>query len=583
MIKNIDSITKPVKTAVKKTADLKPNKNVIEGYNLLHDPLNRNKGGEYRPSFFHKDIKLPVKKKSKKAKKKRTPKEIFTRVIIGTLKFIFFTTVLSGLLFSGAVYAYKDRYVERAMFGTKLLGEDVGGKTQSEIQAILESKLSAITFAFSVDGQDIVVKPEEAGVTFMTGDTARAAIQTGKIGPWYRPYMHAGTSLLYRMYKPIGEGLDKDIRGNLSMDYSIDEEVLLEFTQGLSTKFNTEAQNAGLVMQGTDVQVIPAKAGRKIVTDSVKKQVADALINVKTDKIDIDVEKVDPDIIEEDTKQSILAAKALLNSTAVYRYKGQTFTPDKVTIAKWIIFNTTEVGGEQKLIPAFDSDSVYSYIYGLASKINIPAVNKKVIITNGANQIVEQEGKDGLAVDVDQASVYTANNLTAGKSVDLELPTYVVKAKTQVNSIIVADWSKYIEINLSSQRMIAYTAGGVIVNSWAITSGASSKGYATPTGTFLIRDKKTGEGGAPGPSGGGVCMPNPPSKSPLCGINYVSYFTGQGHAIHEAWWRSPGAPNDFGNANYRWNGSHGCINATYGAAQFIFYWATPGTPVIIHY
>jgi lipoprotein-anchoring transpeptidase ErfK/SrfK len=195
---------------------------------------------------------------------------------------------------------------------------------------------------------------------------------------------------------------------------------------------------------------------------------------------------------------------------------------------------------------------------------------------------VEQEGKDGLAVDVDQAAVYTATNLSAKKSVDLELPTYAVKAKTQVNSIIVADWSKYIEINLSTQTMIAYTAGGVVVNSWSITSGASSKGYATPTGTFLIRNK-SGEGGIPGSSGGGVCMPNPPSKTSLCGINYVSYFTGQGHAIHEAWWRSPGAANDFGNPNYRWNGSHGCINATFSAAQFIFYWAPIGTPVIIHY
>lgn len=610
-IKSIDTITKSDKKVIKTPAVLGPQKEKIRGYNLLD--TNKSNGGkdktekkhfwnrsegDYKPSFWHNEVKIPQrtpdplkkaekeKKKAEKAQKKasdpRTPKQKFVKILVGTLEFIIFGFILSGLIFSGAVYAYKDKYGELAMYGTKLLGEDVGGKTESEIQTILERKIAEINFSFRVDGQEIIVKPEEAGIKFNTGNTAHLAVMEGKIGPWYRPYMHASSSLAYRVYHPLGEKIDKDIRGNLSMDYVIDEAVLAEFTQGLSTKFNVESQNAGLVMQGTEVQVIPAKAGRRIVTESVKMQIADALKNVKTSQIKIDAENVNPGIIEEDTKESIAAAKKLLLQTVSYHYQGQVFTPDKVTIAKWITFKTVEENGKQKLVPLFEPGMIYPYIFGLAGQFNVPAVNKKVTVTNGGSQTVDQEGKDGLKVDVDQASVVTAQNLNAGKNVSLELPTYVVKSKTQVNNIVVADWSKYIEVNLSTQTMTAYTAGGVVVGSWAITSGASSKGYATPTGTFLIQ-RKAGEGGIPGASGGGVCMPNPPSSTPLCGINYVSYFTGQGHAIHEAWWRSPGAPNDFGNPNYRWNGSHGCVNATFSSAQFIFYWAPIGTPVIIHY
>lgn len=550
---------------------------------------------EYKPSFWHKDIRFKTEKleqlkaalnpkKPKKTKKKPMPKKKaadtrpkYQRIIIGTLKVIVLSVSFSGLLFTGAVYAYRGQYAQKAMFGTKLLGEDVGGKTKDEIQKILEKKISEITFSFKVDDQNIVIKPEEAGIVFKTGDTANAAVTKGKTGPWYRPYLHSVSSLLYLVYPPVGEKIDRDIQENLSMEFEINENILSQFTQGLSTKFNVDSQNAGLVMNGTDVSVIPAVAGRKIVTESVRMQVTESLKSVKTSEIKIDVEKVNPAIIEQDTLESIAAAKIILNLPVSYHYQGQNFNPDKLTVAKWITFKTIDEKGKQKLVPVVDSKMTYSYIYTLAGKINIPAVNKKVTVKNGAEQVVEQEGKDGLAVDIDQAAVTTAGNLSAGKGVNMELPTYVTKSKTQVNNIIVADWAKYIEINLSTQKMAAYTAGGVLVNSWSITSGASSKGYASPTGTFLIL-RKSGEGGVPGSAGGGICMPNPPSAYPLCGINYVSTFTGQGHAIHEAWWRS-----SFGGQDYKWNGSHGCINATFDVAKFIFYWAPIGTPVIIHY
>lgn len=541
---------------------------------------------EYMPSLWHKEIKFtgksknktkPVLKTVKKSKKKteKNNKPVYVRVLTVALKITALLLSISMLLFSSAAYAYKESYVSRAMYGTKILGEDVGGKTEAEIQKILKKKVEALTFNFSVEGSNVTIKPYEAGVVFNTKNTAREAVQVGKQGKWYRPYMHASASLIYRVYKPAGEKIDWDIRENLSISYKIDEAKLEGFTKNLSSKFDVAAQNAALVMNGTEVQVIPATAGRKIMIDSVKKQIAEALETVKTNEIKIDVEKIDPEIVENDTKEAIARAKTLISLPVAYTYQGQKFTPDQKTVASWIVFNTRDVNGKQTLVPEIDTKVAYSYVYSLASKINVPTVNKKVTVKNGGEQIVEAEGKEGLAVDIDQAVSGTAASLNAGKGVSLELRTYAVKYKTQVNNIFVADWSKYIEINISTQTMCAYLAGGVKVNCWSVTTGQN--GWNTPTGTFLIQ-RKSGEGGVPGSGGGGVCMPNPPSAYPLCGINYVSTFTPQGHAIHEAWWRS-----NFGGQNYKWNGSHGCINATYDIARFIFYWAPIGTPVIIHY
>jgi lipoprotein-anchoring transpeptidase ErfK/SrfK len=171
-------------------------------------------------------------------------------------------------------------------------------------------------------------------------------------------------------------------------------------------------------------------------------------------------------------------------------------------------------------------------------------------------------------IDTDTLAARIATALTdlGQNDIILAIPMVTAQYETQKNQVIVADWDKYIDVNISTQKMTAYLKGGIKVGEWSITSGR--KGLDTPIGTFLIRSKTVGP----------VCMPNPPSSVPLCGIHYVSNFTAQGHAIHEAWWRS-----SFGGQDYIWNGSHGCINAPIDVAKFIYDWAPVGTPITTHF
>lgn len=521
-------------------------------------------------------------KAAKKAKKTPQQKKIeaerrakIKKGMLVSLKTTAFAVSFLFIVFCVAVYAYKNSYSNKAYLGVRILGEELGGKNESEIQNILAAKIKQINLSFEVDGTEVLVKPEEAGIVFDSIQTAKNAVAKGKTEGWFQIWFYPAGSLLGNIVPSAQAFSIADFQGNLNFAYSIDEQKLEEFTQNLSLKFNQDSQNAGLVMQGTEVQVIPAVYGRKIVTDSIKMQLAEAIRFDSGEKISIDVEKVDPAILETETRNSVEKAKTLLNTSVVYTYKGQECRPDKATIGSWIVFETQKENNQDVLVPKIDPKKVYPYIYSLAGKINVPAINKKVTVRNGVESTVDQEGKEGLAVDIDKAASNTATLMNSGKAILMELPTYVVKPKTAVNNILVADWSKYIEVNISTQRMCAYLAGGEQVNCWAVTTG--QRGRSTPTGTFLIQ-RKSGAGGAPGPYGGGVCMPNPPSPYPLCGINYVSTFTSQGHAIHEAWWRS-----SFGGADYVWNGSHGCVNSTYEIAKFIYYWAPIGTPVIIHY
>ncbi|MDJ0727893.1 MAG: L,D-transpeptidase [Prochloraceae cyanobacterium] len=115
---------------------------------------------------------------------------------------------------------------------------------------------------------------------------------------------------------------------------------------------------------------------------------------------------------------------------------------------------------------------------------------------------------------------------------------------------------RWIEINLSSQRLIAWQ-GGKAVFAATVSTGKA----ATPTypGVFSIQRKLITDR----MRGADYDVPNVP---------YTMYYYG-GYAIHGAYWH-----NRFGTPV-----SHGCTNMRPKDAQFVYNFAAVGTPVVIHY
>ena len=121
---------------------------------------------------------------------------------------------------------------------------------------------------------------------------------------------------------------------------------------------------------------------------------------------------------------------------------------------------------------------------------------------------------------------------------------------------------RWIEINLSTQFLRAYV-GGTVVNSTYVSTGKD--GFWTPTGTFYINTRYYTQTMSGCLQGECYNVPNVP---------FVQYFTNYGHALHGAYWH-----NDFGIARR----SHGCVNLPVPFAEWLWYWATYGTRVWIHY
>jgi L,D-transpeptidase catalytic domain len=115
---------------------------------------------------------------------------------------------------------------------------------------------------------------------------------------------------------------------------------------------------------------------------------------------------------------------------------------------------------------------------------------------------------------------------------------------------------KWIDVNLTRQKLIAYS-GSTAIKSSLVSTGVAGK--RTPTGTFTIDDHIRSEL----MTGPGYYLPDVP---------YVMHFYGH-DAIHGTYWH-----NNFGHPM-----SHGCINLPTPFAAWLYSWTANGTKVYIHY
>jgi LysM repeat protein len=116
--------------------------------------------------------------------------------------------------------------------------------------------------------------------------------------------------------------------------------------------------------------------------------------------------------------------------------------------------------------------------------------------------------------------------------------------------------AKWIDIDLSSQRLRAYS-GNTVLRTMVVSTGIAR--YPTPPGRFRIYSKYR----SIAMSGPGYYLPGVPH----------SMFFYRGYAIHGTYWH-----NNFGTPM-----SHGCVNLTRADAAWLYGWAPMGTLVVIHW
>ncbi len=471
---------------------------------------------------------------------------------------------LLPIFFFGTVsYAYEYHNEGRIYDGVNVFGIDAGGKTPQELGKLIDAKIAHYKVTIQGPNQKFEAAYNDLGINYDKEKIVDTAYEYGRDGSVFTNFLNRAKRFFSQYPITLGSHTYALKKYNVNLAYKLDEKKMDGYLSGLESKINVDPQDSQVTAQGSSMQVVPAVFGRKLETADLKNQILAASLHFSTQPITMKTNVTSPAIMDDKTRALAEEADKITSKSVILTYQNKAYNPPKSILVSWITFTRSSDQANWQMV--IDQSKMASYFSTIGKDINVYSTTQKIRVENETKEIVTQEGKDGLIIDQSALGSQLAAKLQTDSQVNMAIPMKVDHFQTTKDYVVVADWDKYIDINLSTQHMDAYLKGGQRVGSWAITSGRDS--LPTPTGQFLILRKAYD-----------VCMPNPPSTQPLCGIHYVSYFTGSGDAIHEAWWRSY-----FGGQDYHWDGSHGCINATYSIAQYIYNWAPIGTPVTIHY
>ncbi len=446
-----------------------------------------------------------------------------------------------GFLAVGGHMALKSWYSGRIMPGVVAAGQQLGNLTVEEARAVLRQQAESYKLDLTVAGQKYQLTAAQLGAVFDPEATLTAAYGIGRSG-W----------LPYDTSEPV------------PMAYRMDRTVLTVFAASVTKQVGTKPVDAGVVFENGQFKPVADKTGVTVnAADLVRLIEADLrsfggslALRPKLQLADIRVGQLGPTIDE---------AQQLIATPVVLTFEGRTFTPTQRDIGRWVTFEKQPGETEAKLVPKVNQGKLKSYIGQIARQLDIAPVTKRMNVENGIER-VGQEGKDGRAINQEPVMAAITEAVTKNQPLTFVLTARVVPFQIVSTSLTSLDIARYIEVDISKQRLWVWQDKRVIYET-PVTTGATGAGFATATGMFSIYSKQT----------------NRHLRGYRYGWDYdvfVKYWMPfyQGYGLHDASWRH----GKFGGQDYYYNGSHGCVNLPDAAAAFIYNWAAVGTPVWVH-
>ena len=249
-------------------------------------------------------------------------------------------------------------------------------------------------------------------------------------------------------------------------------------------------------------------------------------------------------------------------SSVIYQFGSQTETLDWNTVKDWILFED----GEGYL----SAEKLDEFVTGLEERYNTRYVPRTFHTSVGTDiSFSGSENEYGYTINKEEEIRQLTQDLLSGGEAVRE-PVYY-KTNSYDNPFYYAREGAddlagtYVEVNLSRQHLWFYVRSALIVES-DFVSGSVSRNAETKTGVFPLAYKE--------------------SPSVLVGENaedgyrqevqfWMPFYEGQG--LHDASWRS-----SFGGEIYIYNGSHGCVNLPYQAAETIYNNIAAGMAIVIY-
>ncbi len=469
--------------------------------------------------------------KSKKRKKnlRRRKKDsqallLLSAGVMGTLAIVY----IGIAIFFGSHFTW----------GTTLNGLSVGGKSASEVEELLQREVGRYGLT--------ILEREDKKEKITGSDIGMELKLDGEV----KKLIKEQNGFLW-----IGD-IFKKPELTLTKSTSYDKAALEETVERLGAM---EEDNQRMPADATYSRytksgyvLVPADYGTVLIKERVIAAVEEAVENWE-ESVDLDAYGcyLEPEIT--DDNEALLQLIETLNTyTATeihYQFGSSTEVLNGNQISEWLLV-------DEEMNVTVDRDAVLDYVKKLAREYNTAYYSKKLLTSYGV-EVTVPSGPYGWRIDNGSERDQIIEDIATGEKIERE-PAYFTRANSHDGN----DYGdSYVEINLTAQHLFLYVDGELIVES-DFVSGCVAKGYMTPGGafpiTYITKD---------------ATLRGEDYETP---VNYWMPFNGN-IGMHDLTSRKA-----FGSDIYVTNGSHGCINLPYEAAQTIYEHVEKGFPVLVY-
>ncbi len=429
-------------------------------------------------------------------------------------------------------YLYKQANSGLFFEDTKINGYDVAGMTSKQVLLMLEKNYSAPALQLMEDGEEaLTLTLEDMGYTInemellsnvkecMTAQTARLLFS-----------LMGGNEFEITVPFDFDETVFEAAvsSANLAKPRVASVDATLEFKDDT---YYIEPEVYGNEMDDADLQVMVKDSADQMVSSD--RPMADIVMDIPESFYFL------PKVYEDDSELNTLMNiyNSFCRAKITYTFGGVTEELDWSTIQTWLDIQD----GEATLL----EEGVRSYVNDLANRYDT-LYYQRDFVTTGGSTIHFDSSDYGYQIDRDGEVEQLVQDIYNNTEVTRD-PVYAQKGYTRNGRDDIC--GNYVEVNLTQQHLWFYKGGELIIET-DIVSGLPTEERETITGVFVIPYKKSPE-----------TLKGDTWEEEV--TYWMPFYDGQG--LHDAPWRS-----SFGGSIYLTNGSHGCVNLPYAAAETIY-------------
>lgn len=328
---------------------------------------------------------------------------------------------------------------------------------------------------------------------------------------------------------------------------------LLDALQCFQPENVTAPEDAKITDNGTAFEITPEVEGNTLKREEAEQAVREA---IDTGKSELNFEEAGlyeaPSVRSDDEtlNNQVTQMNSLTAANLTYDFVDRQYVVNRDVIKEWL---TQDAEGNYTI----DETQAAAWVRQMAYETDTFGLAHTFKTSLGPTIELKAGGDYGWVINKDKTTAALVEAVKAGTQGAIE-PVYLYSANDRSQNDI---GGTYVEICISQQKMWCYKDGQLVVETPVVT-GSHATGYDTPAGSVWAIDGK---------------------KSDYDFTLYTAHvmfwlpFNDQ-VGIHDSSWRS-----EYGGDIYLTNGSHGCVNTPYNAAEKIFNTVGIGDPVIVYY